>query len=160
MTVKTLNFWNVFESSVHSTKRGNVFEKLDHICFVNWTVTENIIFRVFVKSLARKKIETLNFCCSLLSARWAKNLNYAPQNWGTSNQKFSFWKHLFSALFQRKKSYSPLILVCENFCFQRCFDLNQGCSEIFRYLTALKRNWNYSESKLISAERLRVVNPG
>ena len=30
------------------------------------------------------KIEQLKFCCSLVIASWAENLNYVPQNWGTS----------------------------------------------------------------------------
>ena len=46
---------------IYLTKRKNAFEKLNHVNFVAWAVTENPNFRVLVVSLARKKIEHLNF---------------------------------------------------------------------------------------------------
>ena len=94
-----------------------VFEKLNQNNFVFWAVTKNPKFRVFLISLARKKIERLNFSCWILFANWTEDLNYVLQNWGTfknlekiiNNQKLSFWirpkSELFSsesALFQRK----------------------------------------------------------
>ena len=48
---------------IYLTKRENAFEKLNHISFVTWAVTENPNFRVCVKVLARKKIDNLNFGC-------------------------------------------------------------------------------------------------
>ena len=41
----------------YPTKRENAFEKLNHICFVTWAVTENPNFGVFVVSLSRKKTD-------------------------------------------------------------------------------------------------------
>ena len=38
---------------IHPTKRENVFEKLNHISFITWAVTENPNFRVIAIRLAR-----------------------------------------------------------------------------------------------------------
>ena len=48
----------LFEISlkIHLTKWENAFEKLNYISVVTWVVTENPNFRVFVISLALKKL--------------------------------------------------------------------------------------------------------
>ena len=115
---------------IYLTKRKNAFEKLNHINFVTWAVTENTNFRVFVISLAVKKIELQNFGSYLLFANWAEVLNYVPENWGSSKhfEKVGKWSKI--AILNPSKS--ALILSSENFRFQRCSELNQLCSEIFR----------------------------
>ena len=48
----------IFEiiSKFQPTERENAFENWNYNSFVTWAVTENPNFRVFVTSLARKKI--------------------------------------------------------------------------------------------------------
>ena len=74
--------------------------------------------------------------------------------------KFSAVQLWISAVSEKIRTEAALIFSSENFCFQRCTELNQRCSEIFSYWTALKQTWKYSESELISAECLWDVNPG
>ena len=52
------------------------------------------------------------------------------------------------------KFYAPFLCYI-SFRFQRCSELNQRWSEIFRIPTALKQTWIYSEVELISAASLR-----
>ena len=118
----------------HPTKRENALENLNYVSFVNWAATVNPNFRVFVLSLARKKIEELNFCFSLLFANRADNLDYVPQNCGVS-KNFKKLKNQpkFVILNPSKISVvSALICSSGNFCFQRCSELNHRCSEFFR----------------------------
>ena len=51
---------------IHPTKRENAVQNLNSISFNTWAVTENPNLRVSVISLACKKIEQLNFRCSIL----------------------------------------------------------------------------------------------
>ena len=51
----------------HPDKRKNVFEKLNHICFVTWAVTVNPKIQVCVISLACTKMEKLIFVAHFLS---------------------------------------------------------------------------------------------
>ena len=131
---------------IHPYKRKIVFEKLNHVCFVTWAVTNNPKIQVWGKSLACTNMEQVNFCCSLLVI-CAENQNYVTGNWGIS-------KNLEKSKKKNKNCHSEL------FKNQRCFRGNQRCSEIFRKWTALKQTWKYSESELISAEWLWDVNPG
>ena len=51
----------------HPYKRKNVFEKLNHICFVTWALIVNPKIQVFVISLAGTKMEKYIFVAHIFS---------------------------------------------------------------------------------------------
>ena len=143
---------------IYLSKRENAFEKLNHISFVSWAVTENPNFRDFVISLARKKTEHLNLGCLLLFANWAERLNYVPQNWGTSknfqkkwtlNQKLSFWIHqkseLLIAVSEKIRADRPLFqrwfLALKKFVFSA---VQSSVSAVHRF-SGNEQRWNRPE---------------
>ena len=125
--------------TIYMTKRENAFEKLNHISFVSWAVTENPNFRDFVISLDRKKTITwilvvyfffqigLKIWINCLktevlpkvSKKWKWIKNYHSES--TKNQ-------LCSSLFQRKYA----LFIPESALFQRKSALIQ------RWFLALK----------------------
>ena len=76
------------------------------------------------------------------------------------SEKISAVQLWISSVSEKISAVSALIFSSENLRLQRCWELNQRCSEIFRLWTSLKQTWKYSESELISAECLWDVNPG
>ena len=169
---------------IYLTKRKNVFEKLNHINFVTWAVTENPYFRGLGISLTRKKIEHLNFRSSLNFANWAEVLKYVPQNWGTSKnfEKNGQWNKNFhsqsvknqrcSSLFQRKSAlFSP-----ESALFQRwylalkifVFSAVQSLISAVQRFSGNEKRWNRPEIVLnqswsalnISETSTREAQPG
>ena len=149
---------------VHPIKRENAFDKLNQISFFLLEQQQKTQTFVFVLSLARKKIEQLNCCCSHLFANWA---DYMPQNWSTSKNFEKKFENVFknchsevvknqrySALFQRKSPLkqrcSALILISENFRFQCCSEVSQCCSE---FLARSDNEWRWNRPEIILNQR-------
>ena len=121
---------------IYLTKRKNAFEKLNHINFVTWAVTENPNFRVLVISLAFKKIELLNYGSELLFANCAEVVNYVPQNWGTSKnfEKVGKWSKI--AILNPSKISAV----------HRCFRGNQCSSALNQRCFRENQRWNSADS--------------
>ena len=118
------------------------FRKFEPNQFCYLSSNKSPIIWDFVISLARKKIEHLNFCCPLLFTKWAEDQIYVLRNGGISkqlkknNRKFSISMRQKSALFLRKSAlnqrYSTLIFSSEILFFQWCSELTQRFLEVFR----------------------------
>ena len=74
--------------------------------------------------------------------------NFSKKKWKL-NWKLSSWIREKSALFRgvlgKISAAQPWFCCSEKLIFQCWSELNQRCSEIFRYCTALNQTWNYSE---------------
>ena len=126
------------------TKRKNIFEKLNHICFVSWAVIINPKIQVFLTSLARKKIEQINFFVIFFSQIGLKSrimgLEIAVLEKDLEKMK--------------NEPKIAMLILSKISAVQRCFRGNQRCSaqilsseiffqrcsEIFRQWTALNEN--------------------
>ena len=132
---------------VHWTKRENAFENLNYISFATWAVTENPNIRVYMWPVGRLNsyIYVVHFFSQIGLMIWVmcfeievslKNgkINQNCHSESIKNQRCSVLFQRKSALFSSKpllvQRKSALILSSENFCFQRCAELNQRCSEI------------------------------
>ena len=157
MTAKTRN---VLKSSKFIRLSGELLKnwklKPYQFCILS-SDTKTSNFRLIVIPSARKKIEQINFCCPLLFPNWTENLNYVPQNWGTS-KIFEKLKMQPKIVILNRSKISAVQGCCRG--NQRYSALNQHCFRHFKVMNSAETNLKYSESELISTECLWDVNPG
>ena len=107
-SAKTQNF--EITRKIHPIKRENVSENFNHMNLVPRAVTKNPIIRVNIISSARKEIEQLNYCCSLLFASLVEILRNVPQRWGIfeSFKNLQKWNRTFHSEFGKDSHCSAM----------------------------------------------------
>ena len=107
---------------IDRTKRENAFEKLNHISFVTWAVTQNTNFWVLLLFWPVKKLNNNIFDVDFFSQIGRKIRIICLEIEGLLNTSkkcndiFPFWIDQKSALFQRKSALETAqILSSENF---------------------------------------------
>ena len=146
-------------SRIHETKRENVFEKLNHISFNTWALTETQIFMFFsVGPQEDWTTKFLSFTC-FCKVGWRFELCASKLKYLTNfRKKLKTYRAI--VILNLSKISAVELLFRGN---QRCWALNQHClretqrcsalilgSENFRFqrFSELKQTWNYSESEL------------
>ena len=107
---------------VHFTKRETAVQNLNHICFAAWAVGKSSKVRVSLMSLASEKIDQLSVRSSLLLKIGLKVKIVCLKSDVLWN--IPIWKIKYKLTFWNRQN-------------QLFIRGNRGCSEIFRWWTAL-----------------------